>query len=310
MKIAILGASSQIAKDLIFSFAENTKYNCVLFVRDIEKLGVDIRALVQSKRYQIMPYSGFSERDSFDVIINFVGAGDPALAKKLGVKIFEITERYDQLAIDYIKSNPSCKYIFLSSGAVYGGDFEVPVTYGSLAKVNINSLNDTDWYAIAKLYAEARHRAMSEFRIIDVRVFNYFSCTQNSDSRFLISDIVRSIKDKKVLKTSSGNIVRDFITPTDFFGLINSVVGSQGVENKAVDCYTRAPIDKFSLLKVLSDSFFLEYELQESFSSFNATGLKLNYFSLNKAASGFGYEPRFTSIEGLVYEIKKVQGIK
>jgi hypothetical protein len=46
-------------------------------------------------------------------------------------------------------------------------------------------------------------------------VFNYFSHTQDMNARFLITDIVRAIKNKKIFKTSADNIVRDFITPLD-----------------------------------------------------------------------------------------------
>ena len=37
-----------------------------------------------------------------------------------------ITLQYDQLAIDYINKHPACRYIFMSSGAVYGSNFDEP----------------------------------------------------------------------------------------------------------------------------------------------------------------------------------------
>jgi len=38
MRIAILGATSQIAKDLILSFSKNKNYDFVLFGRNVELL--------------------------------------------------------------------------------------------------------------------------------------------------------------------------------------------------------------------------------------------------------------------------------
>ena len=38
MKIAILGSSSQIAKDLIISFQKKTDFDCILFSRNISKV--------------------------------------------------------------------------------------------------------------------------------------------------------------------------------------------------------------------------------------------------------------------------------
>ncbi|MOA28013.1 hypothetical protein D3C78_1489260 [compost metagenome] len=141
-------------------------------------------------------------------------------------------------------------------------------------------------------------------------MFNYFSHTQDLEARFLITDLVRALKSKDIFRTSPDNIVRDFITPADFFGLVSSLIGFEGHINQSVDCYTRAPIDKFSLLQALGKEYSLEYEFQSSFVSVNATGEKVNYYSLNKAAGSFGYEPCFTSIEGLLFEIERVQGIK
>lgn len=310
MNIAILGASSQIAKDLVVSFAAHTDHHCKLFVRDIERFDSVIRRLVEDKQYQLLDYSEFDKTYRFDVVMNFVGVGDPALAKKMGDKIFDVTEQYDKLALSYLHKNPSCKYIFLSSGAVYGGAFNYPVTSESIAQVNINDLKEVDWYAIAKLYAEARHRAAPDLSIIDVRVFNYFSHTQDLAARFFITDLVRSIKNKEVFKTSSSNISRDFISPGDFFGLVSSLIGYEGHINQAVDCYTKAPIDKFKLLDVVSDRFSLQYEILESFSSVNATGEKINYYSRNFSAGVFGYEPKYTSAEGVVHELERVQGIR
>jgi hypothetical protein len=41
------------------------------------------------------------------------------------------------------------------------------------------------------LHAEAKHRALFNFSIVDVRVFNYFSHTQDMNARFLITDNLR-----------------------------------------------------------------------------------------------------------------------
>ena len=74
------------------------------------------------------------------MIINFVGIGDPTKVQKLGNAIFNITEKYDNMALDYIKKNTKTKYIFLSSGAVYGGNYQEPVDENTDAKVVINNL--------------------------------------------------------------------------------------------------------------------------------------------------------------------------
>jgi len=217
MRIAILGATSQIAQDLLLSFSRHKSYEFSLYGRNVELLEEWINIVNLDKKYQIQEYSNFNNNQKYDLIINFVGIGDPAKVQEMGNNIFKITEQYDEMVLEYLKCNKETKYIFLSSGAVYGGDYEKPVNENTVAMIDINNLGPTNWYTIAKLYAEAKHRSLSDLPIVDVRVFNYFSHTQDMSASFLITDIIHAIKNKEVFKTSSENIARDFITPPDFY---------------------------------------------------------------------------------------------
>jgi len=303
VRISILGASSQIAQDLILSFSKNQDHDFLLFSRNVELLEKWINSESLSEKYQAQEYSEFGNHQKYDVIINFVGIGDPVKAQKMGGDIFQITEQYDNMALDYIKHHKNTKYIFMSSGAVFGGDYQEPVNENTLAEIDINSLDSTDWYAIAKLYTEAKHRSLTNLSIVDVRVFNYFSHTQDMDARFLITDIVRAIKNKEVFKTSADNIVRDFITPPDFYCLIQAIIDYDST-NMALDCYTKSPVLKFNLLNRLKDVFGLEYEVEEDINIVNSTGIKLNYYSLNDKANGIGYSSKYSSMIGINKEIE------
>ena len=305
MKIAILGATSQIAQDLILSFSKNQHYDFSLFGRNIELLEKWINSENLSEKYQIQEYSEFVNHQKYDVIINFVGIGDPAKAQKMGSDIFKVTEQYDDMALEYLKQHKKTKYIFLSSGAVYGGNYQEPVDKETVATIDINNLKSTDWYTLAKLYAEAKHRSLSDLSIIDVRVFNYFSHRQNMDARFLITDIIRAIKNKEVFKTSPDNIVRDFITPPDFYRLIQAIIDYSPI-NLALDCYTKASVSKLDLLANFESKFGVQYKINKSVDIINATGAKLNYYSVNKAAGVIGYSPAYGSLDGVLQEISNV----
>jgi nucleoside-diphosphate-sugar epimerase len=302
MKIAILGASSQIARDLIVKLVSDRKGELILYGRALDAIKEWCQKKIPSATYEICDFASFNPDTQFDVIINFVGVGNPVLAKEMGSKIFEITEKYDAMALSSLEANPDTKYIFLSSGAVYGGEFHEPVDEHSKAQFDINHLNFTDWYAIAKLYAEARHRALPQFHISDIRVFNYFSASQDLNARFLISDMIRAIKEGSVMMTSGNNIVRDFITPEDFYGLVCSVIDSPSV-NQALDCYTKAPVDKFTLLEQMSNRYGLEYRIEEKDVAVNATGIKHKYYSVNHIAGKLGYQPTRSSLEGILEQV-------
>jgi nucleoside-diphosphate-sugar epimerase len=302
MRLAILGASSNIAQDLILSFFKNKGYFFSLFGRNLELIENWADSENLDKNFQVQPYSAFNNSQKYDIIVNFVGIGDPLKAQNMGSDIFKITEQYDDLALNYIKHHNQTKYIFLSSGAVFGGDYQEPVNKNTVSMVDVNNLNSTDWYAIAKLYAEAKHRSLANLSIVDVRVFNYFSHTQDMNARFLITDIVRSLKNKEVFSTSNDNIVRDFITPPDFYHLIQTIIDYSPI-NIALDCYTRAPISKLNLLSELKNIYSLEYFIDRSANIINATGLKENYYSENHIAEIMGYKPKKTSLENIIQEI-------
>jgi nucleoside-diphosphate-sugar epimerase len=205
------------------------------------------------------------------------------------------------MALGYVRQHPDCRYIFLSSGAAYGASFDEPVNEKTKATIAINNLQPQDWYAVAKLHAECRHRSLPHLPIVDIRVFNYFSHTQDMEARFLITDILRAIRDKTVLKTSSDYIVRDFIHPSDFYQLV-SVLLAAPATNTVVDCYSRAPIDKPTLLAAMQEKFGLQYETTQAAVSVNATGGKPQYYSLNTRAAEFGYQPALTSLQGVLQE--------
>ena len=305
MKIAILGATSQIAQDLMLSFSNHKDYDLFLFGRNLGLLNNWIGRQSLDGSYHAQDYSYFNKSQRYDVIINFVGIGDPIKAQKMGSDIFKITEQYDDIALDYVRCHKETKYIFLSSGAVYGGNYQEPVNKDTVAIIDINNLKLTDWYAISKLYAEAKHRSLSELSIIDVRVFNYFSHTQDVNARFLITDILRAIKNKEVFKTSVDNITRDFITPPDFYRLIQAIIDFKPI-NTALDCYTKSPVSKFDLLSELEREFGLQYNVDKSAKIVNATGAKINYYSVNKAAGVIGYSPAYGSLDGVLQEISNV----
>ncbi len=302
-RIAILGATSQIARDLTAGLAARPDIELLLFARRPEaldwtqKAGAAVRA------------EGFARfgREPCDVVINCVGVGDPAKAKALGAGIFELTDTFDRMALDHVRHHPGCRYLFLSSGAVYGSDFAQPAGDATPARIPINALAPQDWYGAAKLAAECRHRTLPELAIVDLRVFGYFSRTQDLAARFYVTDILRAIQAGEVLATSSTPLVRDYIHPRDFLALVLAVIAAPRA-NAALDCYSKAPVDRATLLDTMARRFGLRYRVEASFAAVDATGAKANYYSTSRRAAGFGYAPQLTSIEGLVEEAAAIMG--
>jgi len=139
--------------------------------------------------------------DEYDVVINCVGVGRPEKIEEVGFDIFSITEKFDNLVIDYLQKNRKCIYINFSSGAVYGKNFKRPVDQGSISSLNVNSIDISDAYSLAKINSEAKHRALQGYNIVDIRIFSYFSRDIDLNAKFLLSEAMSSIKDNKTLFT-------------------------------------------------------------------------------------------------------------
>lgn len=308
MNIAILGATSNIAKDLILNIiSKNPEIDVSLFARNLSSINswLDQKNITSSIKKSCI-YEDFKKNDKYDVIFNFVGIGDPAKAIEMGGSIFDITHQYDTLAIDYINHNPKTKYIFLSSGAVYGPDnFSKNVHNQSQGNFRINNFQRQDWYSIAKLHAECRHRSLKDKSIIDIRVFNYINTNLDINSRFLIADAVRAIKYNRDFLTSSNNITRDYIGPDDFYNLIKSFLLVSDF-NGPVDCFTKSPVKKFTMLDMLKKEFGLDYFIDDSPVGINSTGDKANYYSKNYIAKDYGYSPIYSSLETIKKEVTQI----
>jgi len=238
----------------------------------------------------------FQIKKSFDLIINFVGAGDPAKIKILGHSIMDITNFYDSIAIEYVKKINKCKYIFISSGAVYGDNFNDPIHNHSKSIVQVTDLDAKDYYSLSKIYSEYRHRALNDLQITDLRIFNYFSHTQDLSSSFFISEIMRSLISREKFKTSTHSIFRDYISPDDFFQIIERVIFNNN-KNIALDCYSVSPVEKFELLEKLKEHYAFDYEVFDT----KTEGFhKKNYYSRNEYAANIGYIPTKSSLSNIM----------
>ena len=304
MKIAILGASSQIAKDLIFSMRDRVDYELILYGRCMASIASWLTSVDLNDRHLVCGYEDYGVHPH-DVVMNFIGVGDPARAEKMGEEIFDITYKFDRLVLDDLKKNPNRKYLFLSSGSVYGSDFNNPVNSFSKACVNINSFTPQAYYPLAKLYAECRHRALQQYNIVDLRIFNYFSSSVELSSKFFLTDVVNAVISKIELTTINQNIFRDYLTPQDFVQIIDCVIKHPPM-NLSIDCYSRKSVSKFEILDMFCEKFNLKYKFLDVYQSINATGHKKYYYSDCRLARDFGYNPKYSSLEGLEIEAAKI----
>ena len=303
-KIAILGATGHIAKNLISNFKESGKFTLFLFARSNGKLDNFLKIINYGEKIKKIDLFNFNT-EKYDAIINCIGIGGPKKLKNTGPEIFRLTEYFDNFILDYLKDNSNCIYINFSSGVAYGVDFSIPAENKKLCEINVNNICSNDNYGIVKLYSEAKHRSCKNFNIVDLRVFAFFSRFIDLKSKYFITELISCIKTKKELTTNNNNIVRDYIHPKDLFNLINICI-DVGEINDVFDVYSLKPITKFEILDYFKKNYDLVYKIEKGIFGENATGIKDNYYSINKKAEKIGYIPKYSSIESIVQETKEI----
>lgn len=304
MRIAILGATSHIAKGLIYNINKNETNELFLFARSMDRLREFLKSIGCGESFHL---KGFDElnKERYDVIINCIGISSAADFKERVSSYFRLTEDFDNLVLDYIKEHPDTLYINFSSGAAYGTDFRVPADESTYSRWDINHISEADYYGIAKLNSEAKHRALKDLNIIDLRVFGYFSRFIDLESRFLLTEIISSIKEGKEFFTGPDNIVRDYIHPNDLYSLVEKCIDRKSI-NDVLDVYSLKAVNKFGILDYFVAEYGLKYKVRDDIKISAITGIKDNYYSKNKKAQNIDYYPQFTSMECIAQEISEI----
>lgn len=302
-RIAILGATGHIAKALIYGFRERTDCKLCLFSRSFERLKIFLEG-IQLKTSKIMEYEEFY-RGKYDVIINCIGIGDPGRLRESRAEIFELTEKYDNFVLLYLQDHPETLYINFSSGAVYGKEFLAPADDKTSLRLDINHLVPEDFYGIAKIHSEAKHRALDCRNIVDLRIFGFFSRFIDLNTKYFMNEVVDCLIKKTEFITGPANILRDYINPNDLYFLVNLCM-PQIKLNDAFDIYSLKAAAKFEILNYFSENYGLRYRVQKGVPVLTATGRKKQYYSRNKKAEEIGYRPCYSSMDTIIGETRAI----
>ena len=302
IKVALLGSTGHIGKNLTYYFGKEKNFELLLFSRNEKKLEKTISQFELKNNFTIRKYDEFNNL-TYDVVINCVGLSDPAKIETSKGEILETAKIFDALTLEYLKKFPKTKLINFSSGIVYGGQFSSAVKNTNLIDENFNDGEIKSEYVLAKVRSEIKHRILKHLNIIDLRLFSFFSRFMDLSSKFLISEVISSIKQNKKLITNEFDFYRDYIHPKDLFLLLKKCINNNPI-NDVFDLYSKKPIGKFDLLDSLRDNFGLQYQVVPNSGFSSPTGFKENYYSKSRKAKLLGYDPQYSSIETIVNEMK------
>jgi nucleoside-diphosphate-sugar epimerase len=289
--IGILGATGYVGSSLARVLACRASETLVLFARRPEAL----LAEAWPTNVTIKAIADFSAKE-FDLVINAIGAGAPARVAALKNEILDITRAWDEQVLGTMSGKT--QYVFLSSGAIYGGGFSEPVDEASSLVIQVNRIESIPPYTLAKLQAEIRHRYLPEQAILDVRIFGYADSAIPLESNFFLADLVRCTTRNEVFVTSPDPMVRDYAGALELATLIDCWRTS-GASNMAVDLYTARPVSKHELLAIAAERFGLKVRSVKTTNTptDSPTGAKAVFASNYRKAATLGYRPSRSSLE-------------
>jgi len=305
MKIAILGATSHVAKNLIIGL--NREHMLYLYARSTERVFEFLKnEFISTDQIEVEAINSFSQSGLFDTVVNCIGFGTPDKVRNGGADILLVTELYDNLIIEYLKKYTGTVYINFSSGALFGPACSTAVDKSSEFRLALGDLSSLDAYRVSKLNAETKHRCLSELSIVDLRLFSFFSRYIEVESSYLVTDMLKALLTGSAFETSELDIVRDYIHPNDLSSAVLLCAKTHGI-NRSFDLYSKAPVKKSEIISQFIKYFGLQVSWVRKMEAKSPTGIKSYYASNNRDANDIlGYEPVYTSMEVLIEESRAI----
>lgn len=214
MKILIIGSKGFIGTHATQFFKKSNH----------EVIGCDVVTEYNDKNYfQIdatnSSYHSLFENNHVDVCINCSGAASVPLSMQFPLKDFTLNTLNVFKILEAIRTNqPNCKFINLSSAAVYGNPASLPI----LEKADLNPLSP---YGLHKLQAEQICKEFHEYYQLQTCSVRIFSAYGNGLKKQLLWDLFNKFKTQPIVELfGTGQETRDFIHIEDVLQALDLII--------------------------------------------------------------------------------------
>jgi UDP-glucose 4-epimerase len=288
MKVLVIGSKGFIGAHVAeyFSLIPDTEvFECDVMV-DYEKVNYFLIDATNSD------YQNVFQNNPFDVCINCSGAASVPDSIKNPFRDFTLNTYNVVKMLDAIRTNqPGCKFINLSSAAVYGNPSELPVH----EKLPLNPISP---YGIHKMQAEQVCQTYSSFYNIPTCSLRIFSAYGNGLKKQLFWDLYRKAKNSDAIEMfGTGNETRDFIHVDDVVRAIQCCISNAPFTGETINVANGKEIEISSVVAIFLSHFQSEKEV--NFNAVEKKGDPLNWKADISQLKTLGYFPTVSINQGL-----------
>jgi UDP-glucose 4-epimerase len=288
MKVLVIGSKGFIGAHVAeyFSLLPDTEvFECDVMV-DYEKVNYFLIDATNSD------YQNVFQNNPFDVCINCSGAASVPDSIKNPFRDFTLNTYNVVKMLDAIRTNqPGCKFINLSSAAVYGNPSELPVH----EKLPLNPISP---YGIHKMQAEQVCQTYSNFYNIPTCSLRIFSAYGNGLKKQLFWDLYRKAKNSDAIEMfGTGNETRDFIHVDDVVRAIQCCINNAPFSGEAINVANGEEIKISSVVAIFLSHFQSKKDV--NFNAVEKKGDPLNWKADISKLKTLGYFPTVSINQGL-----------
>jgi UDP-glucose 4-epimerase len=298
-KILIIGSKGFIGSHALAYFSS---------LKDLECWGCDVVVDYVSERYLLIDssnsdYMEVFENGQFDLCINCSGAASVPDSLLHPLRDFSLNTHNVFKILEAIRKHaPHCKFIQLSSAAVYGNPSKLPVAES-------DACQPVSPYGLHKLYAEGICREYHQHFGIRSCCLRIFSAYGPGLRKQILWDLFKKATQKSdIVLSGTGNETRDFVFISDIVTAL-ALIAQKGQFDAGV--YNVASGSETSI-KELSSLFLatMGYEGELIFSGSGRAGDPVNWRADISKLTSLGFKPSYTLEAGVINYIEWARGIE
>jgi len=297
MKILIIGSKGFIGSHLKKYFT-NISY---------EVHGCDIIDDISQNNYTkvdvVTPDYEKLFKKQYDVCVNCSGAANVSKSFDNALNDFELNSINVIRILEAIKLlNPKCKFINISSAAVYGNPLTLPISEN-------NELSPVSPYGYHKLIAESildEYYNLWQIQTCSARIFSAYG---NGLKKQLFYDISRKfIREEEVHFFGTGKETRDFIHIDDICHVMEIIINNDKFQSSKINIANGEQISIGEIVEIFNNLWGSKKKI--IFDGIEKKGDPVNWLANIEKIKSYGYEQSINIYDGIKRYINWIQNEK